>query len=630
MLSHGVRPRQLKWFHAGPMLFGDWGTSRLYVLGLAFYYAGHASIWFMLAMSVLLLAVGWAYQVVCRLFPNGGGVYASCRERNTTLAVIGALLLCADYIVTAALSALDAFHYVHLPHAHLWASGAILLIGFLNYFGPTKAGTGAMIVAVLTAALSLVIALFAVPDLGDAKIESVHSSPLVTWAQFTKLILAISGVEAIANMTGIMVEPVASTAKKSIWPVLVEIVILNLVLTVAMLALPQRAIGLGGPEVAAANEAIDAWKEANPTRAAAGEVPTGVYTTVKARDTMVRILATEYVGETFAQVAAVVFALLLLSAVNTAVTGLVSVQFMMSADKELPGGLMKLNRWGMPSAPLWIGTIIPAVIVYFINDVGRLADLYAIGIVGSVALDLGATSTNKKLKMARYERAGMLAIAVLMVLVWLTIAWAKPWALVFAALIVGVGLTGRAAARHREKIRSWAEKTAPALVEATDAASERLAASAAALMGRSQTAPAGPIETRIMVATRGNPRLMRFAIEEAKARRGEILVLFVRHVAVAAFGPVKQKSLAEDAEAVEMFAEFRRQAEEAGVPAYFLYSSAYDIGEAILEMAATQAVDILLLGTTQRGVMWRAMKGDVIQQVAAQLPERITLLVHAG
>jgi hypothetical protein len=67
-----------------------------------------------------------------------------------------------------------------------------------------------------------------------------------------------------------------------------------------------------------------------------------------------------------------------------------------------------------------------------------------------------------------------------------------------------------------------------------------------------------------------------------------------------------------------------------GVPAYFLYSPAYDIGEAILEMASTQAVDILLLGTTQRGMVWRAMKGDVIQQVAYELPERITLLVHAG
>ncbi len=92
MLTHGARPRQLRWYHAGPMLFGDWGTSRLYVLGLAFYYVGHASFWFMLAMSCLMAAVGWAYQVICRLYPDGGGVYSSARERSHTLAVVGALL----------------------------------------------------------------------------------------------------------------------------------------------------------------------------------------------------------------------------------------------------------------------------------------------------------------------------------------------------------------------------------------------------------------------------------------------------------------------------------------------------------------------------------------------------------
>ena len=32
----GERPRELRWYHAAGMLFGDWGTSRLYVLGLAF------------------------------------------------------------------------------------------------------------------------------------------------------------------------------------------------------------------------------------------------------------------------------------------------------------------------------------------------------------------------------------------------------------------------------------------------------------------------------------------------------------------------------------------------------------------------------------------------------------------
>jgi nucleotide-binding universal stress UspA family protein len=284
----------------------------------------------------------------------------------------------------------------------------------------------------------------------------------------------------------------------------------------------------------------------------------------------------------------------------------------------------------MPAAALWIGTIIPAVIVYFINDVGRLADLYAIGVVGAVALNLGACSTNPKLRMAGYERVGMFIIAVLMAVVWVTIAYEKPGALVFAMSILGMGLAGRWAARHREEIRNWAEKTAPALVTATDAASVRLAASAAALMGRSAVTPVGPIQKRILVATRGNPKLMKFAIEEAKAHHGEILVLFVRHIAVTAFAPVKAMTLAEDAEAVALFSEFRALAEAANVPAYFLYSSAYDVAEAILETAATHAVDILLLGTTQRGMVWRAMKGDVIQQVAYELPERITLLVHAG
>ena len=108
----GERPRELRWYHAGPMLFGDWGTSRLYVLGLAFAFNGRASFWFIALMSVLLVGVGWSYEIICRLFPDGGGVYSSARHRSQILAVIGGLLLCADYVVTASLSCLDAFHYL--------------------------------------------------------------------------------------------------------------------------------------------------------------------------------------------------------------------------------------------------------------------------------------------------------------------------------------------------------------------------------------------------------------------------------------------------------------------------------------------------------------------------------------
>jgi amino acid transporter/nucleotide-binding universal stress UspA family protein len=584
------------------MLFGDWGTSRLYVLGLAFYYTGYASFWFMLAMSFLLVGVGWSYQVICRLHPEGGGVYSSARERSQTLAVIGALLLCADYIVTASLSALDAFHYVHLPNAHLWAAGAMALIGIVNYFGPTKAGTGALLVAVLTMLCSLAIAGCAGPSLHEARVASPAGAPIDWWRQFTAIILAISGVEAVANMTGIMVEPVQRTSKLSIWPVLLEIVALNVVLSLAVLALPPSVIGTGGPTA----------------------------TTERVRDTMLRILAEHYVGPAFAAIAAIVFALLLLSAVNTAITDLVSIQFMMSRDRELPNVFGGLNHWGMPVLPLIIGTAAPIVVVMMAPDVGALADLYAMGVVGAVALNLGSSATSSHGDLRRYERIGMFSLAILMALIWLTIAYEKPHALYFAMTIMGLGMTGRWVARHREEIREWAEKRAPALVEATGIASERLAASAAALVGRTRTTAIGPIQKRIMVATRGNPKLMEFAIEQAKAFHGELIVLFVRHIAVAPYAPVKAMTLADDLEAMEIFTTFRSQTEAADVPAFFIYAAAVDVADTILEIAATHAVDTLVLGTTQRGALWRAMKGDVMQLVAKDLPERITLLVHAG
>jgi amino acid transporter len=600
MLSQGARPRQLRWFHAGPMLFGDWGTSRLYVLGLAMFYAGHASFWFMAAMSILLIGVGWSYQVICRLHPDGGGVYSSARDRSQTLAVIGALLLCADYIVTASLSALDAFHYLGLPHAQWWAAGAIALIGAVNYFGPTKAGTGALVVALLTIALSVTIAVAAGPHLSEAHITHPQGTPIQWWRQFTALILAISGVEAVANMTGIMVKPVERTARRAIWPVLLEIVTLNIVLTLAMLAIPASILGNGDPAQA----------------------------TTAHRDTMMKLLAEYYVGPTFASVASVVFALLLLSAVNTAVTDLVSIQFMMSRDKELPQAMGGLNRWGMPVIPLWLAAIVPAVVVVLVPDVGHLADLYAIGVVGAVALNLGSCSTNFGVAMRTHERAIMMALAALMVVIWITIATEKPLALVFALTVMGVGLTGRWAAHHRERLANWAAAAVPALAHVGTAASQTLAAKAAALARRPP--PSASPRTRIMVATRGNPRLIKYAIEQARLSQGELFVLFVRHIAVPTIGSARQGDITKDPEAVDLFTTVKAQAEAAGVPAYFLYSVAYDVGEAILETAATYAVDTLLLGTTKRGALWRAMKGDVMQEVARDLPERITLLVHAG
>src|SRR5439155_10231228 len=143
------RPRNVGWKQAAGLLFGDWGTSRLYVLGIALLFAGRTAFWLILAMSLLIVGVGWAYAQICRIYPDGGGVYTAAKHKSRMLAVIGALLLFADYTVTASLSSLDAFRYFNLPQGTallawnspgLWAIVSIALIGLFNFLGPKHTG----------------------------------------------------------------------------------------------------------------------------------------------------------------------------------------------------------------------------------------------------------------------------------------------------------------------------------------------------------------------------------------------------------------------------------------------------------------------------------------------------------
>ena len=109
------RPRNVGWARAAALLYGDWGTSKAYVIGLAFVAAGFSSFPIILAVCVLTAVVAYNYIIICRHFPDGGGVYSAAREQSRVLAVLGSLLLLADFIVTAAMSCWDAMIYLNVP-----------------------------------------------------------------------------------------------------------------------------------------------------------------------------------------------------------------------------------------------------------------------------------------------------------------------------------------------------------------------------------------------------------------------------------------------------------------------------------------------------------------------------------
>src|SRR5512147_351735 len=96
------RPRNLDWKRAAALLYGDWGTSKAYVIGLAFVAAGFSSFPIILAVCGLTGLVAYNYIIVCKNFPDGGGVYSAAREQSRVLAVLGSLLLVANFTVTAA------------------------------------------------------------------------------------------------------------------------------------------------------------------------------------------------------------------------------------------------------------------------------------------------------------------------------------------------------------------------------------------------------------------------------------------------------------------------------------------------------------------------------------------------
>ena len=68
------RPRNVDWKRAAALLYGDWGTSKAYVIGLAFIAAGFSSGPIILAVCVLTAVVAYNYIIVCAHFPDGGGV----------------------------------------------------------------------------------------------------------------------------------------------------------------------------------------------------------------------------------------------------------------------------------------------------------------------------------------------------------------------------------------------------------------------------------------------------------------------------------------------------------------------------------------------------------------------------
>jgi amino acid transporter/nucleotide-binding universal stress UspA family protein len=595
------RPRNVDWKRAAALLYGDWGTSKAYVIGLAFVAAGFASLPIILAVCVLTAVVGYNYIIVCAHFPDGGGVYSAARQQSRFLASTGALLLVANFIVTAALSGWAAVSYLGIPndYAPIATMGLILVIGVVNYFGPKHSGSVSIWLAIPAVLVVLVIVLLSAPHLTTQYLEPRHANLEHTWVAFVGVILALSGVEAVANITGVMkTDPdstldhpkVTRTATKAILPVAVEVVVCTALLGWAMLSLPKTFL----PQ-------LDAHRE-----------------------DMLRFLAEQYgsmaagpgVGQVLSIIVGIVFGLLLLSAVNTAIVALIGVVYMMAQDGELPRRLARLNSHGVPLIPLIAGVAIPIVVLAVTKDFAALAGLYAIGVVGAIAVNLGSCTFNKRLGLPWYQRLLMGLTFFVLVAVELTIAKTKPEALFFAMCVLGVGYGLRAYSHKVSGLR-----TMTVTKQVADMVSPNLVATMASRLEEGQ---------KIMVAARGVTPALAFALEEAQLRKATLCVLYVKEIAVYFSGGLAHVGRAkwqDDPEAQTIMTLMMKIGEERGVCVLPVYAVSEDAASTILDLAATLGVDYLIIGASQRTAMAKLLGGSVVTSVAQQLPDSIRLVI---
>jgi amino acid transporter len=628
-LLSGKRPRDLGWLKSAGLLFGDWGTSRLYVLGLALFFAGRASFWLIVLMSGLILAVGWAYAQICRIYPDGGGVYTAAKNTSRTLAVVGALLVFADYTVTASLSVLDAFHYFGLPmHVHetvhedrdehfdgkvlvadehydthpavdagdrmfvgrqeppsakerlwsfdspgLWAIVAIGAIGLLNMLGPKHTGGAALAAAMGMIFITLLIAAFALPQISWSQIPARigrpdFSHPGQLWAAFVSIVLALSGVEAIANLTGVMKRPVSVTASRAIWVVALEVAIFNIVLALVMLAIFPI----------------------NRDRHMAD---------------MAAYLSGHYVGIWGELAVRIIGGILLLSAGNTAIAGMISIQYLMARDGELPAPLVQLNRFGVPWMPALIAAGVPILVLLISHNLDQLAALYAIGVIGAIAINISLCAFHPRLRKLR-RKIPMMLLGVFLLAIWVTLAYVKRDALIFVTVVMIVGLS----ARQINKKLANRKGPRPTLLRQ-------------AIMEQLDTDDLQ--RPKILIGTYGSDALAHTAFAEAK-RTGSILVVcFIRELRMD-FG-FTQLSMDSDLAALRTFARFLDLGHHYGVPVLPIYDSGQDAVELIAEAAAMTNTQRILIGSSRQGAIYNLIKGSFHQRLESLLPPEIPIEV---
>jgi basic amino acid/polyamine antiporter, APA family len=562
--------------------YGEIASSLYFALGVVALYALGFTPWVLLAVGVLFLLVALSYAEGTSAIPEPGGAATFVRRAfNDPAGFLTGWALILDYLIVMALAALFVPHYV--GHAVGWEGltdepwdtvlGVVVILGTgtLRLIRRTSLYRAAILVAglALAAHLLLVVLGFAFLFSSGALTVGVDLGTAPTWSAIAFALpvamLAYTGLETVANLAAETREP-GRTLPRSLFVGIGVVVAVSFAIgLVAVSAYPGGA-GLGADWLRAPLMGLAAALDAE-LPALAGDA--------------VRIA----IGSTGA--------LVLLTAVTTSISGAGRIAYSMGQRQMLPHTFGTLNRRTLISPAAIVGAAVIAsallVIGHFIptEAVRFLAGLFSFGVLlaftaAQVAVIRLRFSEPELERPFRAPLAAALIGAPITFAIWVAslatheaTRVAGPLWLLFGALVY---VSSRLAAR--QPVLGRVVPAQPDLVPATEGMYERILV----------PMKLGPIGEEVLAT----------AIKLAEEQGATVSALHV--IAVPLDKPLDADVFEAEERAEASLADAKLLAAEHGVNVEGKTVRARAIGEAIVEEARREGVDLIVVGSSPR---WR-------------------------
>ncbi|MDP2310530.1 MAG: universal stress protein [Pseudomonadota bacterium] len=590
---------RIGWLLVWAVVFCDIGSSVYYTPGILYDTAGdRAGIFVLFTMLAFLLLCVKVVEVTRRFSGGGGVVSVADKAFGPWWGCAGGQLIMVDYFLTVAISAVCAVYYVD----SVIPLGALILpvtlaclaaLAGLNIVGIKESALVSTVLAgsafVVNLAVVATALLRAPPEILAAVPQEFLSLRTLTPTQalvgYSGAWLAFSGLESLSQLAPAM-RDLHATPRRGMIAVAVSVVLTAPALTFLSTATLSPSIKSSASERLVA-ELASVW------------------------------------GGFGLQIAVVLTAVsLLILAANTAIIGNYHVQLALTRRDFLPQSLGALShRFQTPYRAILLGTVVPAIVLLAVGgDIGRLGELYAFGLLGSLVL------MSVGIDVLRYrdgERGWMYWVGVLtsvaVVLAFAVNLVSKPTATLFGGGLTAFGML-IALGTHS----GWFERTLARLPRMAPPQEVERADIPFFTVAQARELPKDPTPG-ILVASRGATRkIFREACDRARSRgQRRVYLLYVDEIP-GLFYPQLAAPTPEGLAVLHAGCEVIR---ELGIEAVPVWGLSHSAPGTVVDAAQNLGCDTLVIGATQRTFLWHALRGRFIQELLRLLPENIRLIV---